>query len=362
MKSIFCVLVLFCLIIINTNAFASSLEDGDIIIGNWQGYLGDPGERYAINMVLDSDHKQLILFGGETNIFETDTTSFPKFKIHDDLWIFDIGTKKWNQVEVKGDKPSKRAYYASSYDPIRKGMWLHGGFDGGMLGDLWFYDAEKQTWEKIVVDSGLIPAPRDAHALYYNPNQDQLLLFGGLLDFNTLSISNELWAFDIKEKKWSKLPEGPKGRFLFCSAFELMQEQLFLCGGLGEGGAETDNILWKYDLKVNSWISILWENQINYWAGDMLLLNNPSLRLLIWGGAASNDEGWYDTEKTRWYINDKKSQVEPRGFHSVCYDPEAKQVFVYGGTDGNFFGKCVPAILWIGTLESYSMLKDKDNN
>ncbi len=301
----------------------------------WSKLPAGPKARYAYQSVWDSHKQRILLFGGETN---------PEFKFWDTLWSFSPESAKWTELKPEGERPAKRAYYAACFDTKRNGMWLHGGFNPEFLGDLWFFDSEKETWKQIALD-GPKPSPRDGHDLYYNPRTDQLILFSGLLDFAKFELSDELWVYDIAKNSWSKKTSGPSARILYCGALDVKGQRLFICGGFGKGGEGVSGELWTYDIARDKWDRSR-ENRPNFAAGRMVLVPDPD-RLLIFGGGDTNTEVWYDLKTQRWSAADKPAPAPPRSYHAMCLDPKSRRVYVIGGTTKGFTGKNVDPELWV---------------
>jgi hypothetical protein len=300
----------------------------------WEKLAAGPKARYALPIVWDAHKKRVLLFGGESN---------PDFKFWDDLWAFSPEKGEWAELKPEGKKPAKRAYFGASFDTKRKGMWLHGGFNPAMLGDLWFFDSEKEAWSEIVV-KGDKPSPRDAHDLFYNPKTDELILFGGLRDFAKFDVSDELWVFDIAKGSWSKKATGPSPRCLYCGALDADGQRLFVSGGFGKGGEGVTGELWTYDIAKDKWSSAKEETR-NYAAGRMAVVSDPA-RLLIFGGGDTNTEAWYDFKTGKWTEAEKAAPAPARSYHGMCLDTESRRVFVFGGTTKGFAGPHVAPELW----------------
>jgi hypothetical protein len=280
----------------------------------------------------------MLLFGGESN---------PDFVFWDDLWAFSPEKGKWTELKPEGKKPSIRTYFGSCFDTKRNRMWVHGGFNGKMLDDLWFFDSEKDTWKEVEV-KGDKPSPRDGHDLYYNAKTDELILFGGLLDFTTFELNDELWVFTIGKSTWSKKKKGPSARLLYCGALDLERQRIYVTGGFGEGGTAVSGELWTYDIAEDAWTKSK-DEVANHAAGRMVHV--PDLdRLFIFGGADTHDELWYDLKTEKWSTTDKAAPPPGRSYGAMCLDPDGRRIYMFGGTTGGFLGKHVPDDLWVFKL------------
>jgi hypothetical protein len=45
----------------------------------------------------DENNEYIVVFGGESD-----------YKTHNDVWLFDVGRKKWQLMEINGEQPSER--------------------------------------------------------------------------------------------------------------------------------------------------------------------------------------------------------------------------------------------------------------
>ena len=330
---------------------AASLA-GDDVTGEsgqvaWTKHAGGPGERYATDLVWDAHENRLLLFGGEQNVFRDG--KFASFVMFDDLLSFDPAAGEWTTLEARGTPPSKRAYYAACWDEKRHGMWLHGGFDGTMLGELYFFDTRQNAWTEVEIHGAERPSKRDGHDLFYDAQEDRLLLFGDLESFQTMAVSQELWSFDPEARTWEKSEvDGPSARFCYCGALDAGARCLWITGGFGAGGRGTDATTWRYDLGNAKWSKHEPTPGGNHAAGRMVSIPDAGTMLLL-GGGDSNRAVTLDTVTGSWKQAEAPSPMPPRSYHAMAYDPLGKRLFVHGGTRGGFFGRCVAGDLWIRT-------------
>lgn len=316
----------------------------------WRAVDGGPGPRAALQSIWDSHNKRLLVIAGQTNVVEGD--KLKGFVMHRDVWAFDPEKETWKALSLKGEMPSKRAYYAACYDPDRRGVWLHGGFDGGrMLDDLWFFDCVKDTWSKVQA-KGPTPPIRDFHSLVYNAKAGQLLVFGGLRDAGTMDVLDDQWIFDVRTGAWSPVAANgnrPTGRFGQTTAWDEQGQRLFVQGGFGAGGQPASAALWIYDAVGQTWTSRRDPGARNGATGQMVYLPDRD-RLLIFGGGGTNMEYWCDLAGQRWLSADAPAPMEGRGYHAMALDSATNRLFVFGGVRRRFTDPCVAGKLWVGTL------------
>ncbi len=311
----------------------------------WRKFAGDPGPRYAIDMVWDTTARRVVLFGGAYNA-RVEGAERPDISYYNDLWAWYPDDASWKKIETKGETPAARAYYAAAYDPRRNGLWIHGGSHTHTLGDLWFFDCASSTWREVEIVASERPEMRAGHSLHYNPKTDELLMFGGFHSWETMRLSHEFWAFDCQNAKWSRKPLGPRARFMHLAALAPDEQKLYITGGFGVNAQYTEEELWVYDIAQDSWTSRDDTTGSKILAGRMEYV--PAQKFLV--TICGNDgraERRYDLETHEWKNTTVRPSLPVRGFHGTALDPVGERLFVYGGTFGGFFGTCLEASLWM---------------
>ncbi|KAG5190784.1 hypothetical protein JKP88DRAFT_266775 [Tribonema minus] len=100
-----------------------------------------------------------------------------------DMWRFscEASTLTWCKVEPNtgAASPTPRANAALCAGP-RSLLLLHGGEDGDLLSDAWWFDISAQQWSRLAAAAAPQPCARANHALTYSPPCDSFVLFGGL--------------------------------------------------------------------------------------------------------------------------------------------------------------------------------------
>jgi len=156
------------------------------------------------------------------------------------------------------------------YDPKVDRVLLYGGsnFAEGVacgfcsettvLGDLWAYDYESNTWTEL--HPSVSPPPHHFPVLEYVPTIDRIVLFGGYQPGFT-SLFNDTWAFDYNTNRWVNLnPQNPPPpRAYHYMALESTANRIVMFGGVEDesqypNSPETTNgETWVYSIAGNSW-------------------------------------------------------------------------------------------------------------
>jgi len=215
-----------------------------------------PGARCRHTTLVYKD--KMYLFGGQVNAVENTNK----------LYTFTFESGEWAIVEPNKQDivPSVDSHCALLWDQgeEKKSMIVVGGFlagkEGGYSNAVYEYDFEQNRWTTlfknqevdITKENPTIPPGRTGlgAAIY----KDSVYIFGGNEGNTKL---NDLWKFDLKEKKWSPvktenqtLPEPRNGHSLIC-----YKSILILFGGILDITHEKNDIF-IFHLDKGTWIPI----------------------------------------------------------------------------------------------------------
>ena len=130
---------------------------------------GAPPSRSGHTCALYQD-RYLYVFGG-----------FDGTHCFDDLWCLDLDSKKWEQLDAKGDLPSGRASHSVATDDVQGLMYIFGG-SGAHFGytnkcDLYAFHFATQTWQLLWSPVDDTPSARYGQSMViYN---EGLYVWGG---------------------------------------------------------------------------------------------------------------------------------------------------------------------------------------
>ena len=153
-----------------------------------------PAARAFHSVAYDSDTGQMILFGGWN-----DTSQFG------DTWAYDPATGAWTDLNPDGDEPTGRQSPAMAYDPVSGKVILFGGWSGSNWVDYTCaYDVAANTWTYLYPSSDQ-PTARAGHSMVYDPEREQIILFGG---WDGLDSLGDMWVYDPADGIWTDLSPG----------------------------------------------------------------------------------------------------------------------------------------------------------
>lgn len=192
--------------------------------------FGAPPPRDGHVMVLDPARRRVLLHGGETPYFLGDLYEMPL-----------DGPGVWGVPCVVGPSPPGRHGHTAVYDPVRDVVWMHGGFNGSYLGDLYRLSLGTPMSWALVTPSGTPPVPRDYASLVYDPSRDRLVLFGGN---NGGLFRNDVWALSLAgTPTWTQLFPGgtpPSPRLAHRAVWDPARDRMIVIGGYD--GAEVGDV------------------------------------------------------------------------------------------------------------------------
>jgi N-acetylneuraminic acid mutarotase len=206
-----------------------------------------------------------------------------------DLWEFDIESKRWTCIQessdpvrndesnaavgdpapmmvqgnnraVQGQIPSRRFGYVSVVDEGK--FVLFGGFDGSRwLNDMYVFDfssktrTEIQAWTEIQA-RGVLPSARSCPA--WAKDETHVYITGG---YDGVERKADFFALDLSTYTWSEMPclgTPPSPRYFHSCC--LYGNRMYLYGGYS--GSERLADMYAYDFETNHW------SQIDCTSGD----------------------------------------------------------------------------------------------
>ena len=179
-----------------------------------------PSARSLHASAFDSIRGRTVVFGGQIEFIGNFTS---------ELWTLDHGG--WQNRTRSNAFPSARGRSATAYDQTRGRMMMFGGasaFASTRFDELWAWNGS--AWNSLAV-AGLRPPAVESHAMVYDTDQDQLVLFGG---FTQNGFSNQVWVYGNGE--WQDLTPptgGPPARFRHGMAYDQARQEIVVFGGRG---------------------------------------------------------------------------------------------------------------------------------
>ncbi|MHA2246529.1 MAG: Kelch repeat-containing protein [Candidatus Hodarchaeales archaeon] len=201
-----------------------------------------PSPRSDPGMVYDSNNSIIILFGGY-NIDDN---------LLDDTWVYFFENNTWKE-RFPETAPNERYGHSMCYDSQRRKTILFGGRVVGLTNELWEYDSLSDSWEKLSPNGQ--PLIRYWQAISYNPTDDLMILFGGDNEQTPERALADTWILNRTANEWTKIypRSSPKARNNHAMIFDLQNNQAILFGGLGEDFQKNYQKTWRYSFSSRDW-------------------------------------------------------------------------------------------------------------
>lgn len=232
-----------------------------------------PQRRLGHSMVFNAETNQLLIFGGSYDGFMND------------LWVLArVPIPWWFPIDVPGVKPSPRMGHAAVFDPVRKRMLVIGGYDGGLLNDVWEYSPMVNGTWKPIAPAGPAPPPRLDFSAVYDPVRDRVVMFGGDGGY----VLGDLWELRLKgTPTWAPIAAGgipPAPRREHAAVYDPQWDEMVMFGGFD--GTRRLNDVWTLSLDGTPH----WERRVSLTpspaprTGHSAVYDMMQQRMVIFGG------------------------------------------------------------------------------
>jgi hypothetical protein len=240
-----------------------------------------PSARTGAAVAFDAASNQLMLFGG---------SSKPGSGFDNETWVWT--GHSWQQLHPATSPPA-RASADLIYDPEMQQMLLFGGYDGSYLNDTWTWNGF--NW--VQLHPATSPSPRDGAALVLNSaSLADVLLYGGF-SVKTGHLA-DTWSWD--GTTWTQLhPATSPGRtsIAWQAADDTSQNQVLLFGGVPNHGP-IRNSTWTWT--GTTWAPLTPASSPPGRAGGSMTYNTLSRQISLFGGFTNPAGTHYPTTTWKW--------------------------------------------------------------
>jgi len=223
----------------------------------------NPGFRDSHAMAYDSQENVVILFGGFGG------TGLPT----DDLWMFNCSSRQWTEI-FPSTRPLARYGHVMVYDESINRIVMTGGnsFSEGYQDDTWIYTTSTNDWTELT-PIGNPDALKWSSMIYDSVNQ-RCIMFGG--ENGADHAVDYTWVYDGSLNTWSRrYPNtAPAGRLNAGLAFDLNNNVIILFGGMFDFENHYDDT-WTYSYESNVWTDMEEDSDsttANHFVFDPMLL------------------------------------------------------------------------------------------
>ena len=294
-----------------------------------------PNARYGAVMVYDAVENRAILFGGRAE-------GLLGLKYFNDIWTFDAASFTWDKADSTNPPPA-RLSPGMVYDPDNHQLILFGGYgEQDRLGDTWLYNLFENKWEEVSPVHG--PPPRSDTAMAYDQENQVVIMFGGYCQEDSRELCDDTWSFDPRTRTWTELnpPSSPPITYGHTMVYDNANRELLLWGGhmstFTNGqmrSAGYGDSTWSYDFPKNEWRETVQISQprARYWHKSDFFTDRGIM--VIFGGDSGEgylDDTWLlDVTNNSWQRVNVQHAPPPRINPMMTYDSSNQVVILFGG-------------------------------
>jgi N-acetylneuraminic acid mutarotase len=231
------------------------------------------------------------------------------------------------------------------YDPNNQRIILFGGlgdplandnWESYLLNDTWIYDIKANSWKLLHLD--IKPDARLGHSMVYNPVSNKILLFGGVTSNDRV---NDFWEFDSETQTWAELEQvnAPPVRSSSPFIYDSKNSRIILFGGYGAMNQKLDD-MWGYSPGNSSWVEIVSDTKPRERYGHSMVYDSNNEFIILFGGNnvgyGKMDDTWiFDCVGNDWRELNLTTKPSRRYWQSMIYDAHNQISIIFGGRTGS---------------------------
>ena len=251
----------------------------------------------------------------------------------DDSWVFESG--KWVKLNLSVF-PSRRSDHAMAYNMDTKEVILFGGRIKNPSSDTsssetWVFNTENETWS--LATTMIAPSSRHGHSMVYDPVTRNIILFGGRDSAGYFQ--NDTWIYNATKPEWVKIStQGPVPQARIGHAMASDNNGTILLFG-GRNETTYFNDTWRFDTSTLRW-TLVNVTGPSPRMGHQMVWNSKGSSFILFGGKAVEGDAGYNNDvweySGKWVrLNLTGVSPTPRYKYAMAYDPSTQKVVVFGG-------------------------------
>ncbi|HUT81063.1 MAG TPA: kelch repeat-containing protein [Candidatus Bathyarchaeia archaeon] len=257
------------------------------------------------------------------------------------------------------DAPSARFGHVMVYDPQNSQIILFGGGGDNSQGALettWLYSSQSQSWTALSNISS--PEARSNHRMVYNSISKKVILFGGK-SLSTSYFINDTWEFDPATNEWSELHPAvsPSVRAAHGMYFDPVFNEIVLFGGAGP--VTHDSETWIYNCTANIWYQINPATHPEKRYGHSFVYDEELQVGVFFGGRYVDlmSDTWFFNRSSLTWAKQETSPKPIRRYHTgLVYNPSETTFIMFGGDNEETPGRSLDDT-WIFNSSSSDWLE-----
>jgi len=294
-----------------------------------------PLPRSGHEMVYDTENNQVIMFGGEVsggNLVDFEATL-----------IFSSQNQMWTKLSDI-NSPEGRTHHRMVYNSLTGKIFLFGGISNteyALFNDTWVFDPITDEWTELHPANS--PSGRSAHAMYFDPEFNEVVLYGGVT--SPSSVSSEMWVYNFNANNWNQIYPtygGPGVGYGHSFVYdENKQVGVFFGGRFGNMYLRDD--IWFFNRSSISWVKkyLISKPLARYYTG--MVYNPTDANFIMFGGdnediplRALGDTWIFSAQSNVWSEIETSTSPPPRCKHAMVFDQYLDKVILFGGLGESF--------------------------
>mmetsp|Transcript_14690 Transcript_14690/g.14310 ORF Transcript_14690/g.14310 Transcript_14690/m.14310 type:complete len:320 (+) Transcript_14690:639-1598(+) len=252
-----------------------------------------------------------------------------------DLHCYDIYKNRWEKLATQGNPPLPRS--GAKGIIYKDCLYFFGGYQkktGDFYKDLFSFDLGRRKWENISL-VGENPSERTDHSMVLYDGS--LYIFGG---YDGKTRFGDLHKCNLKSGtyKWRKMEgDGPSPLNRFGHTACIYEHSMFIFGGWN--GHDTLDDIFQYSFASNYWYEIKRVKGLRPPPRYRHTAITCNSQMIVFGGVDTNQQRFndlftYDFEKRKWTMTPTTGHLpQPRTFHRAIMFENV--MYVIGGFDGS---------------------------
>jgi hypothetical protein len=285
-----------------------------------------PVEREGPGAAFSSYNNTTVLFGGYNWTFMSEL---------DDTWEYDYPTNTWMQFSPN-PHPDGREFALMSYDPEQNVVVLFGGINstspGVYLQDTWEYDVVSRSWSETTLTGPLMISS----SMTYDSDAKVHIMVGR----NYTSGTFQTWEYDASADSWTFLSMGgPASRLGHVIAYSEQLMRTVLFGGFDDSVPPGTMLgdTWEYNYATNLWSPIAVSGPDARQSHSMTYRASTT-SVILFGGfsdSGATQDTWQYTSARAWESITVLTFPPARQLSALEYDSNSDVIILFGGRDGS---------------------------
>ncbi len=284
--------------------------------------LNPPPGRSAGGVAWDRSRGQMYVLGGRGGA------------THADLWVYSAARNVWTPLHPTGAAVPRLSAHSAVWDPEGDQLLIFGGFGSDRTDGLWAYHPADNRLERLT-PGGLTPPGRGYHSAVWTGHA--MLVFGGV--GGRFDLFDDLWSYDPRANAWTEMQMDeprPTARFYQSAAWDPVDERLLVFGGFDIATGLLEDF-WSYSPAEQSWTQLFPSDR---WPPSRLSASmtwdSARQQLLLYGGGCGGcyrDDLWiYQPATDTWQLQPMpQGRPRARGGQGAVWDEDGQRMLVFAG-------------------------------